>query len=137
MTPGFADALIKLLADTDTPGSSLDLLLTEATTLTSLGPAQKTLAVLAAAGVRFGLSGFSLNAGTRLDLRKLPFSSLRVSCASLFKATSDTESLWLSRSIVGVAHRCGLTVVGEDIENKSQKDILLQSGCDRFEGTFL
>jgi EAL domain-containing protein (putative c-di-GMP-specific phosphodiesterase class I) len=130
----FADSLLKLLSETNTPGSAIDLLLTESTTLSSLAPAQRTLTVLAEAGVRFGLCGFSLNAGTRLDLRKLPFSSLRVSCNSLFKATSERESLWLARSIIGVAHRCGLAVVGEDVETEAQRAILWESGCDRFEG---
>ncbi len=130
----FADEFLKLLHETDTPGSAIDLLLTEATTLTSLGSAQRTIAMLTEAGVKFGLSGFSLNAGTRLDLRKLPFSSLRVNCTSLFKVTSPRESLWLARSIVGVAHRCGLAFVGEDVDSAEQKEILLESGCDRFEG---
>jgi EAL domain-containing protein (putative c-di-GMP-specific phosphodiesterase class I) len=134
LNAGFADSMLKLLSETNTRGSAIDLLLTEATTLTSIGSAQRTLAVLAEAGVQFGLCGFSLNAGTRLDLRKLPFSSLRVSCTSLFKVTSPRESLWLARSIVGVAHRCGLTVVGEDVETEEQRSILLESGCDRFEG---
>lgn len=133
----FADDFLKLLLETDTPGTAIDLLLTEATTLSSLGSAQRTVATLADAGVNFGLSGFSLNAGTRLDLRKLPFSTLRVSCASLFKVTSPRESLWLARSIVGVAHRCGLAFVGEDVDNEEQKEILLESGCDRFEGLLL
>jgi EAL domain-containing protein (putative c-di-GMP-specific phosphodiesterase class I) len=130
----FADEFLKLLQETDTPGMAIELLLTEATTLTSLAPAQRTIAMLAEAGVKFGLCGFSLNAGTRLDLRKLPFSSLRVSCTSLFKVTSPRESLWLARSIVGVAHRCGLAFVGEDVDSAEQKEILLESGCDRFEG---
>ena len=134
LNAAFAESLLRLLDETNTPGAAIDLLLTEATTLTSLGPAQRTLSILAEAGVQFGLCGFSLNAGTRLDLRKLPFSSLRVSCDSLFKVTSEKESLWLARSIVGVAHRCGLAVVGEDVATKAQQDILLESGCDRFEG---
>jgi len=134
LNPSFAESVLKLLGETDTPGSTVDLLLTESTTLSSLVPAQRTLNVLADAGVRFGLSGFSLNAGTRLDFRKLPFSSLRVSCGSLFKATTERESLWLARSIVSVAHRCGLSVVGEDVESEAQRAILLESGCDRFEG---
>ena len=134
LNPRFADEFLKLLVETNTPAASIDLLLTEATALTHLGSAQRTLTMLAEAGVSFGLSGFSLNAGMRLDLRKLPFSSLRVSCTSLFKATSPRESLWLARSLVGVAHRCGLAFVGEDVNTVEQRDILLESSCDRFEG---
>ena len=136
LNPSFADSLLALLTETGTQGATLELLLTEATTLTSLGSAQPTLAILADAGVRFGLSGFSLSAGTRLNLRKLPFSSLRVRCGSLFKATSPHESLWLARSIVAVAQHYGLTFVGEDVETESQQNILLESGCERFEGPF-
>ena len=134
LTPGFGDNLLRMLSEADIPGSAIELLLTEATALSSLVSAKRTLDVLAEAGVRFGLCGFSLNSGARLDLRKLPFSSLRVSCVSLFRATSAVESLWIARSIIGVAHRCGLTVVGEDVDTNSQRDILLECGCDLLEG---
>jgi EAL domain-containing protein (putative c-di-GMP-specific phosphodiesterase class I) len=134
LNPGFADSLLQMLRETGTPRESIDLLLSEATTLSSMAPAERTLATLTQAGVRFGLCGFSLNAGTRLDLRKLPFTSLRVSCKTLFKVTSPREALWLARSIVGVAKRYRLDFVGEDVETAAQRDILLEGGCEHFEG---
>jgi EAL domain-containing protein (putative c-di-GMP-specific phosphodiesterase class I) len=137
LSEAFADTFLDMLRDTDAPVSAIELLVTEATALTRLGTPQPTLAVLAKAGARLGLCGFSLSAGTRLDLRKLPFSSLRVSCGSLFHATSDRESLWLARSIAGVAHRCGLIVIAEDIATESQLALLAESGWNRFEGPLL
>jgi len=134
LNAGFADALLSLLQETNSQGSSIELLLTEATALTSLARAAHTIKVLEEVGVRFGLCGFSVNAGSRLNLRELPFTSLRVSCGSLFKVTSAAESLWVARSIVAVAHKCGLQFVGEDVETEAQKSILRESGCDRFEG---
>ena len=134
LSAGFADSVVRALRETNTRVSCLELLLTEATTLAVLAEAAPTISTLDGAGVRLGLSGFSFNAGTHLDLRKLPFTSLRVSCRSLFRVMSAAESLWVARSIVSVARRCGLEFVGEDVETDAQKAILLESGCERFEG---
>jgi EAL domain-containing protein (putative c-di-GMP-specific phosphodiesterase class I) len=131
---GFADFLLSLLRETHLPGASLELLLTESTILAGQGEAAQTIADLEKSGVHFGLCGFSLNAGSQLDLRKLALTSLRVSCSSLFRVTSAAESLWVARSMVSVARRCGLQFVGEDVETNTQKEILLESGCERFEG---
>jgi EAL domain-containing protein (putative c-di-GMP-specific phosphodiesterase class I) len=133
----FLDSMMNLMREAGTQPNSIEILLTEATTLASFGQGTGTIAKLAAAGIRFGLRGFSMNAGSHLDLHKLPFTSLRVSCSSLFKVTSPGESLWLARSIIAVARRCSLQFVAEDVTTLEQKQILIQGGCERFEGPLL
>ncbi len=47
---------------------------------------------------------------------------------------TDPSDAAIVEAIVAIAHRLDLYVVAEGVERASQRDYLLEQGCDRFQG---
>jgi len=47
---------------------------------------------------------------------------------------TDHDDAVIARSIVALGHNLGMSVIAEGVETVGQRDMLIQMGCDAFQG---
>jgi EAL domain-containing protein (putative c-di-GMP-specific phosphodiesterase class I)/GGDEF domain-containing protein len=131
----FAKMVGVLLHNADIPGALLELEITEATIMTDLEAARRTLTELAALGVRLALRGMNMGSFLAVCSPRLPIDSLQVSCSP--NALPSVGALPLLRAVISQGHRLGLRVTAKDIGSAEQMKELRAGGCDCFQGPVL
>jgi EAL domain-containing protein (putative c-di-GMP-specific phosphodiesterase class I) len=131
----FAKVVGVLLHNAGIPGSLLELAITESTIMTDVEQARRTLADLAALGVRLALRGMNMGSFLAACSPRLPIDSLQISCSP--NALPAVGSLPLLRAVISQAHRFGLRVTAKDIQSAEQMAELRAAGGDGFQGPML
>ena len=88
-------------------------------------------------GVRVMLDHFGADTGMIAALLDLPLDGVKLDRALVQRADRDAR-LWRGlSSVVGLVHDLGLEVVAVGVETESQRDLMLELGCERLQGTLI
>jgi EAL domain-containing protein (putative c-di-GMP-specific phosphodiesterase class I) len=87
-------------------------------------------------GVRFAIDDFGVGYSSFAYLTRLPVQVLKLDHSLIDGQTTDMEALAVIETIVALAHRLGMTAVGEGVERPDQVSLLRRAGCDLFQGFF-
>ena len=131
--PGFDDLVLRTLAASALPPSSLVVEVTETATLDDTASAGRRLELLRAAGVRVAIDDF----GTGYSLARLnalPADALKIDRAFVVRLATDPVSRAVVASVISLAHSLGLHALAEGVENQAQLDVLRDLGCDSAQG---
>ena len=93
----------------------------------------KTLAALAATGVRLALDDFGTGYSSLSYLRGLPVQKLKID-RSFTSQFDSPEGASLLRTIMDLTQSLGLTPVAEGVETTEQADFLRSIGCALAQG---
>ena len=85
-------------------------------------------------GMGVALDDFGTGYSSLLQLRRLPFTELKVDCCFTADAATDPEARLIVGSIIDLAHGLGLVATAEGIEDEATFDLLMELGCDRAQG---
>ncbi len=95
------------------------------------------LATLREAGCSIALDDFGTGDSSLSSLFNLPIDVLKIDRAFVTGLPADTTSAAIVDSTVLMAHRMGLRVIAEGVEDLDQLDFLRQVGCDYAQGYLL
>jgi diguanylate cyclase (GGDEF)-like protein len=118
----------RLLAKHRIDGGALTLEISEGTIMADAAGAVRVLSDLRALGVRLSLDDFGTGQTSLAHLRRLPLDELKIDRS--FVMAQDG----LVGSVVEIAHRFGLRVVGEGVETGEVAGSLVATGCDEAQG---
>lgn len=87
----------------------------------------------------FGLSidDFGTGHSSLAQLRDLPFSELKLDRSFVRRADQDAARRAIVEAALSMAHRLGMTVVAEGVENQAEWALLAALGCDVAQGYFI
>lgn len=122
------------LAETGVEASCLEFEVTESVLLDRAGQAVACLGRLRDLGVRIAIDDFGTGYSSLAYLRELPVDVLKIDRAFVAKLDKSKEDAAIARLIVTLADALGLTTVAEGVEQSSQRDVLLDLGCDQLQG---
>ena len=128
--PDLVDSAMKLWR---APGVQLVLEITER----SLMDARHSFEILAGIrelGARVSIDDFGTGYSCLAYFKDLPADELKVDRSFVTALLSDPASAHLSNLIIDLAHRFGLSVVAEGVEDEATLDVLRASGCDVIQG---
>ncbi|WP_336249107.1 putative bifunctional diguanylate cyclase/phosphodiesterase [Stomatohabitans albus] len=131
----FAEVVKTILEDTGLAASRLVLDVTEQTVIFSDPVVQANLDGLCAMGVKLAMDDFGSTYSTLVALRRYAFHQVKVDntyVAGL--GTNQVDDIEVVRSVVGMAHSMGMTVVGEGVEEPDQAQWLQKLGADLGQG---
>ena len=87
-------------------------------------------------GVQIFLDDFGTGVSTFETVRDYTFDALKLDMGFVKKIGKDQKSDAIVVSIIDLAHRMGMKVVAEGIENQQQSDFLCAHGCDYLQGFY-
>jgi len=116
------------------PSDALMLEVTESIFMSDPPNAVRTLSELRDIGVRSALDDFGTGYSSLVLLEQLPVSEIKIDQSFILRLGSDDPDPAMVRSIVGMAHGLGLTVVAEGVETTEILAQLEEMGCDAAQG---
>lgn len=112
----------------------LKLELTESMLIDNIENIIITMVALQAIGVRFELDDFGTGYSSLQYLKQLPLSQLKIDQSFVRDIVADSSDNAIVRTIIAMAQSLNLQVIAEGVETKEQQQLLLNSGCRRYQG---
>jgi diguanylate cyclase (GGDEF)-like protein/PAS domain S-box-containing protein len=122
------------LAQAGVPGSALVVEITEGLLLDERPEVTRQLLELRALGVEVALDDFGTGYSSLAYLKRLDIDFLKIDREFVRDLGNDPNDRALCEAIVVMAHKLGLRVVAEGIEDAAQRDVLLAAVCDLGQG---
>ncbi|WP_182466863.1 putative bifunctional diguanylate cyclase/phosphodiesterase [Sphingomonas gilva] len=130
----FADEVKSLLANSQVPTSQLIFEITESATISNPKEAVAALIEFRDMGIAISMDDYGTGQSTLTYLRDLPLSELKIDRSFVQHAHINPNDAVLVRSTVDLAHKLGLKVVAEGVEDEGCLDFLRTIGCDMAQG---
>lgn len=137
LDPDLPQQLEKVLADNGLAPACLELEITEAAVHQAPEQASANLQRLRAAGVNLAIDDFGTGFSSLLLLRQLPVKRLKVAHNFIHQLAFGEEGPAMVRTIIGMAHTLGFSVIAEGVETEEQRSFLAAHGCEEVQGFLL
>ncbi len=131
----------QLLEEFDFPADQLELEITESALMADPGRARRILKRLRERGVHFAIDDFGTGYSSMAQLKRFPVDTLKID-KSFVDGLADaadaghSDDRSIARSIVGLGHGLGMTVLAEGVETAKQLAVLKDLGCDHYQGYY-
>ncbi|HEV3046690.1 MAG TPA: EAL domain-containing protein [Solirubrobacteraceae bacterium] len=135
--PDFAEDVRRALAGSGIAPGSLTLEITETTLVRDVPAAVERLEEVKAVGVRVAIDDFGTGYASLSHLQRMPVDVLKVDRSFVAALDQGEESRELLAAILGVGRSLSLSVVAEGIEQRSQRLLLEDLGCQMAQGFLL
>jgi diguanylate cyclase (GGDEF)-like protein len=126
-----------LLQSTGVPPDALTLEVTETAVMADPARALRVLEALHAAGIALSIDDFGTGYSSVAYLKRLPVDEVKIDRSFVQNLSRDADQAVIVRSIIELAHRLGLSVVAEGVEDAQALKLLGRWGCDAAQGFFM
>ena len=130
--PDFPARVKRALDDSGLDPDLLTLELTEGVLMKDLAQTRQQLSELRGLGIQVSIDDFGTGYSSLTYLAQLPADIIKLDCSFVYNEFLKPSTLL--DSIIQMAHRIGLHVVAEGVENPAQADWLLSMDCDSLQG---
>ncbi len=131
---GFVQEVAQVLHSTQAPPQRLKLELTESLLVEDMDTTIATMEALGQLGVGFSLDDFGTGYSSLSYLKKMPLDQLKIDQSFVRDLLTDPNDAAIVNTIIGLSRSLGLNVIAEGVESSAQRDVLLQAGCQAFQG---
>jgi diguanylate cyclase (GGDEF)-like protein len=114
--------------------SRLTCEITESVAMEDTQVTQRTFERLGQAGIHLSIDDFGTGYSSLSYLRQLPATELKIDRSFVMDLETNADARAIVDAVLKLAHAIGLKVVAEGVETIRQRDILLELGCDEFQG---
>jgi len=112
----------------------LKLELTESILLENVDNIVISMIALETIGVQFSLDDFGTGYSSLQYLKMLPLNQLKIDQSFVRDLVTDSNDRSIVRTIIAMAGSLGFEVIAEGVETEAQKELLLNKGCQHFQG---
>ena len=137
LSPQLVDVVAEVLGASGLPGERLCLELTETALLANPHQAVAILSRLRDLGVGLSIDDFGTGYSSLLQLKRLPFDSVKIDRSFVSGLPDDREDRAIVRAVVLLAGELGLSTTAEGVETDEQRADLLALGCHQAQGFLL
>lgn len=130
------DLLEQVLERVELEPSYLELEITERTAVMDIDNTTAMLYALSSKGIRIAIDDFGSGYSSMTYLKSFPINCIKIDRSFIRDIEHDRKDLAIVKSIITMAHGLDLEVVAEGVETEAQWRILMEIGCDHFQGHF-
>ncbi|WP_286238045.1 bifunctional diguanylate cyclase/phosphodiesterase [Neptuniibacter halophilus] len=130
----FADKAKSLLESYQVDPAMIEFEITETVLMENLDLALEQMNELRQIGCRFAIDDFGMGYSSLAQLKQLPVDTLKVDRTFVRDIEHDHHDRQIVEAIIAMAHRLGLHVIAEGVENQSQLEFIDQAGGDMVQG---
>jgi EAL domain-containing protein (putative c-di-GMP-specific phosphodiesterase class I) len=94
------------------------------------------LGTLHGAGARVSIDDFGTGFSSLAYLKHFDVDYLKIDKSFIDQLVDDGSDRALTEAIIGLAHRLGIEVIAEGVEQAAQRDLLAAFGCDYIQGWY-
>lgn len=134
IAPGFEQLMAGALTFWDVPATSVLLEVTETAIMEDPDRCVAVMARLRDRGLRIAIDDFGVGQASLSYLKRLPANKLKIDRSFIMDVIRDDRGARLVHSIIDLAHRLGLQVVAEGVEDEATLVRLGEMGCDLVQG---
>ncbi len=134
---GFPDEIAALLATYKVLPTQLKLEITESSLMPDTSRVIQTLNGMRDMGLRISVDDFGTGYSSLSYLRKLPVSEIKIDKSFVTSMAEENNDAVIVQSVIDLAHKLGLKVVAEGVENKKTKEMLDRFKCDVAQGYYI
>ena len=132
--PDFISILEESIKRSGANPGNLELELTESILLENSVDTINKMSFLQAKGIRFSLDDFGTGYSSLSYLKRLPVDQLKIDESFVKDLGASQCDVAIARTIVTLAHSLGIEVIAEGVETREQLRLLLNEGCEAFQG---
>ena len=132
--PEFVAEMLVLLDRYNFDPSHLELELTETMLVDDVQGVIDKMSALRARGIRFSLDDFGTGFSSLNYVKRLPLNKLKVDQSFVRDVLTDPNDAAIVRMVVALGQSLGLSVLAEGVETEGQRQFLLDTGCQLFQG---
>ncbi|MEM8714210.1 MAG: EAL domain-containing protein [Cyanobacteria bacterium P01_G01_bin.4] len=129
-----AETISQVLLATHFSGRHLKLEITESILMKDPEATARVLQTLAMQGVEVWLDDFGTGHSSLSYLHRLPLAGLKIDRSFVQGAQHNTQSMEIITTIISLAKRLNLGLIAEGVEAESQRQTLLDLGCELGQG---
>ena len=130
----FPDRLGTALSQYDIPGDSLTIEVNETSMLDEHPETFDILTRLRLKGVRLAIDDFGIGYSSLTQLFRMPFSEMKIDKSLIASAVESAEGRVAVEALIDLAHKLGLEVCAEGVENAESLEFLSDAHCDAAQG---
>lgn len=116
--------------------SSLEIEVTESMLMDDIDAVIAQLQRLKSTGVTITIDDFGTGYSSLRYLKRLPVDLLKVDREFVKDIPEDLNDMEITSAIIAIAHKLGLKVIAEGVENNDQEDFLMINKCDFAQGYY-
>jgi EAL domain-containing protein (putative c-di-GMP-specific phosphodiesterase class I) len=131
LDPDLSDEILRLLRRHGVAPTALLLEITESAVMRDAQVAVRNMQLLRIAGVRFAIDDFGTGHSSLSQLSVLPVDELKIDRSFI---SAGASAVTIVTSTIDLAHRMGLRVVAEGVEEPDAWNLLRRLGCDFAQG---
>lgn len=128
------EKLQAMLVENALDGSLLELEITEGAITESPEEAVLCMQALKRLGVRLSIDDFGTGYSSLAYLKRFPIDKLKIDQSFVNGLGRPGDDREIASAIIAMGRNLGLTVLAEGVETPDQRDFLVDSGCDCFQG---
>ena len=134
---GLADRYEQIVRQHGLECSNFTFEVAEKDVANSDAPHLKVLGALRAKGFRLSLDDFGVAASSLGTFEQLPFDEIKIHASVLRRARSNDVTKKVLAAITGLAHKLGISVCAEGVEDQETFDFLKDINCNKMQGFFI
>ncbi|MCR4734479.1 MAG: EAL domain-containing protein [Treponema sp.] len=131
-----ADQILTIRSIYQIPASIINLEITETAAAYTPDILLKNMDRLAGEGIELSLDDYGSGYSNMNYLLNLPFKMIKIDKNIVWSAFSDKRARMALEATVSMIKKLGMTVLAEGVEDKIQKQILTDMGCDYLQGYY-
>jgi diguanylate cyclase (GGDEF)-like protein/PAS domain S-box-containing protein len=132
----FLDFTKALLKESGCQANWLEFEVTESHIMTNTKEAIEILTQLSKLGSMIAIDDFGTGYSSLSYLKRLPIDKLKIDRSFVYALPDEEEDVAIAHAVIALAKSLKLDIIAEGVENKRQKDFLVENGCENIQGYY-